>query len=60
MWWPLEQSAYAAIGIFGQFVYVHRESRTVIAMWSAQPKPVGMDAIDEYAFFNAVVAELTK
>lgn len=59
MWWPLEYGAYAAIGIFGQFVYVHPQSRTVIAMWSAQPKPVGTDVIDEYEFFNAVVRELT-
>jgi len=60
MWWPLERGAYSAIGIFGQFVYVHPASRTVVAMWSAQPKPVGMDAIDEYEFFNAIVDELSK
>ena len=48
----------AAIGIFGQFVYVHPESRTVVAMWGAQPKPVGRDVIDEYEFFNAIVREL--
>ncbi len=59
MWWPLDLGAYAAIGIFGQFVYVHPESNTVIAMWSAQPKPVGTDVIDEYEFFNAVVRELS-
>jgi CubicO group peptidase (beta-lactamase class C family) len=58
MWWPLDGGAYAAIGIFGQFVYVHPSSRVVIAMWSAQPKPVGRDTVDEYAFFNAVVAAL--
>jgi CubicO group peptidase (beta-lactamase class C family) len=58
MWWPLDDGAYAAIGIFGQFVYVHPASQTVIAMWSAQPKPVGADVIDEYDFFNAVVGAL--
>jgi CubicO group peptidase (beta-lactamase class C family) len=60
MWWPLDHGAYSAIGIFGQFVYVHPESQTVIAMWGAQPKPVGTDVIDEYDFFNAVIATLSK
>jgi CubicO group peptidase (beta-lactamase class C family) len=58
MWWPLDDGAYSAIGIFGQFVYVHPASNTVIAMWGAQPKPVGTDVVDEYDFFNAVVREL--
>ncbi|EED33343.1 beta-lactamase [gamma proteobacterium NOR5-3] len=58
MWWPLDDGAYSAIGIFGQFVYVHPASRTVVAMWGAQPKPVGTDVIDEYDFFNAIVREL--
>ncbi|MEE4659927.1 MAG: serine hydrolase [Halieaceae bacterium] len=54
MWWPLDDGAYAAIGIFGQFVVVHPASQTVIAMWGAQPKPEGADVIDEYEFFNAI------
>lgn len=58
MWWPLDQGAYAAIGIFGQFVYVHPDAKLVVAMWSAQPKPVGMDTVDEYDFFNALATAL--
>jgi CubicO group peptidase (beta-lactamase class C family) len=58
MWWPLDEGAYAAIGIFGQFVYVHPADRLVVALWSAQPKPEGTDAIDEYVFFNALAAAL--
>lgn len=58
MWWPLDEGAYAAIGIFGQFVYVHPDDNLVVAMWSAQPKPEGKDAVDEYAFFNALAAAL--
>ena len=54
MWWPLDFGAYSAIGIFGQFVYVNPASNLVVAMWSAQPKPVDTDAIDEYEFFNAL------
>lgn len=58
MWWPDDDGAYSAIGIFGQFIYVHPASKTVIALWSAQPKPVGSDAIDEFDFFKAVVSAL--
>jgi CubicO group peptidase (beta-lactamase class C family) len=58
MWWPLDHGAYAAIGIFGQFVYVHPDSHLVVAMWSAQPKPVGTDVIDEFDFFNALITQL--
>ncbi|MFQ3193059.1 MAG: CubicO group peptidase (beta-lactamase class C family) [Paraglaciecola sp.] len=57
MWWPADD-AYLAIGILGQFIYVHPRSKTVIAIWSAQPKPVGTNVIDEFVFFNAVVDAL--
>jgi CubicO group peptidase (beta-lactamase class C family) len=58
MWWPLAEGAYAAIGIFGQFVYVHPADRLVIALWGAQPKPEGAAPVDEYLFFRAVAAFL--
>lgn len=54
MLWPLGEETYAAIGIFGQFVYVDPTRRVVIAMWSAQPKPVGRHGVDEYAFMAAL------
>jgi CubicO group peptidase (beta-lactamase class C family) len=54
MLWPLQDGAYAAIGIFGQFVYVDPPRNLVIAMWSAQPKPVGRSGIDEYVFLAAL------
>lgn len=54
MWWPLDKGAYAAIGIFGQFVYVQPDQHLVVAMWGAQPKPVGMETIAEDDFFNAL------
>ncbi len=60
MWWPLDRGAYAAIGIFGQFIYVNPAQNVVVAMWSAQPKPVGKDAIDEYEFFNALSDALSS
>ncbi len=54
MLWPLDHGAYAAIGIFGQFVVVDPAHNMVVAMWGAQPKPVGKEAVNEYAFFNAL------
>ena len=54
MLWPLRDSAYAAIGIFGQFVYVNPKRNVVIAMWSAQPKPMDRSGIDEYDFLAAL------
>lgn len=56
MLWPLRDGAYAAIGIFGQFVYVHPKRDVVIAMWSAQPKPMDRSGIDEYDFLAALAA----
>lgn len=54
MLWPLHDRSYAAIGIFGQFVFVDPDRDLVVAMWSAQPKPVGMHGVDEYVFLDAV------
>ena len=54
MLWPLRDDAYAAIGIFGQFVYVLPKRNVVIAMWSAQPKPVDHSGIDTYDFLAAL------
>lgn len=54
MFWPLHGESYAAIGIFGQFVFVDPESKLVVAMWSAQPKPVDRHGVDEYAFLEAL------
>jgi CubicO group peptidase (beta-lactamase class C family) len=56
MLWPLHGRSYAAIGIFGQFVFVDPNTELVVAMWSAQPKPVGKEGVDEYAFFESLTA----
>jgi CubicO group peptidase (beta-lactamase class C family) len=56
MLWPLGDDTYAAIGIFGQFVYVNPHKDLVVAMWGAQSKPVGRDVVDEYEFFAALSA----
>lgn len=54
MLWPLHGHSYAAIGIFGQFVFVDPDIELVVAMWGAQPKPVGKEGVDEYRFFEAL------
>ena len=56
MLWPLHGRSYAAIGIFGQFVFVDPGQDLVVAMWSAQPKPVGKEGVDEYVFLEALSA----
>jgi CubicO group peptidase (beta-lactamase class C family) len=56
MFWPLHGRSYAAIGIFGQFIFVDPDQNLVVAMWSAQSKPVGLEAVDEYEFFKALSA----
>jgi len=54
MLWPLHGNSYAAIGIFGQFVFVDPNNDLVIAMWGAQSKPVEKEGVDEYVFLQAL------
>jgi CubicO group peptidase (beta-lactamase class C family) len=54
MLWPLHGRSFAAIGIFGQFVFVDPDRDLVVAMWSAQPKPTGREGVDEYVFLEAL------
>jgi CubicO group peptidase (beta-lactamase class C family) len=54
MLWPLHDTSYAAIGIFGQFVFVDPARDLVVAMWGAQPKPVGREGVDEFDFLQAL------
>ncbi|MEP7351119.1 MAG: serine hydrolase [Sphingorhabdus sp.] len=51
-----EPGAYAAVGLAGQFIYVHPKSRTVIVKLSYFPLPEPVDAIPEtLAYFKQVV-----
>ena len=54
MLWPLHDRSYAAIGIFGQFVFVDPDKNLVVALWSAQPKPLDRHGVDEYVFLQAL------
>ena len=65
LWWTgttagaRRDSSYAAIGIYGQHLYVNPAARVVIVVWAAQAKPTGSEVIDDWAFFDAVVDALT-
>jgi CubicO group peptidase (beta-lactamase class C family) len=61
MFWPVPNAdgtyrdgAYAAIGIFGQYVYVNPVKSLVVAIWGAQSKPVDTWVVDDYDFFAAL------
>jgi CubicO group peptidase (beta-lactamase class C family) len=64
LWWTgtttasHRDGAYAAEGIFGQFIYINPAARVVIVVWSAQQKPTGSAVIDDWVFFDAVVDAL--
>ncbi len=63
-WWippqnqPLHAGAFESIGIFGQYLYVNRREKVVIAVLSAQSKAEGMEPVPSDDFFAAVVAAL--
>jgi CubicO group peptidase (beta-lactamase class C family) len=64
LWWTgttpaaRRDSSYAAIGIYGQHLYVNPAARVVIVVWGAQSKPTGSEVIDDWTFFDAVVEAL--
>ena len=56
MLWPLHGNSYAAEGIFGQYLFVDPDKQLVVAMWSAQSKPLYRAGLNEYAFLQALSA----
>lgn len=59
MWWIADAGAFAALGIFGQYMYINPREHLVIVVLSAQPKPEDASR-DEFgsAFVAAVEAAL--
>lgn len=56
--WQLddEPGAYAAVGLAGQFIYVHPKSRTVIVKLSYFPQPEPPEVMAEtFAYFHQIV-----
>jgi CubicO group peptidase (beta-lactamase class C family) len=64
LWWPgtsesaRRDRAFSADGIYGQHIYVNPAERVVIVQWAAQAKPTGTNVVDEWKFFEAVVAAI--
>ncbi|MBB4614700.1 serine hydrolase domain-containing protein [Novosphingobium taihuense] len=61
--WQLdsEPGAYSAVGLAGQFIYVHPASKTVIVKLSHFPNPEPEGIIDEtLSGFHAIIAGLPK
>jgi CubicO group peptidase (beta-lactamase class C family) len=64
LWWTgttpsaRRDSSYAAIGIYGQHLYVNPATDVVIVVWAAQRTPTGGEVIDDWVFFDAVVDAL--
>jgi CubicO group peptidase (beta-lactamase class C family) len=54
MLWPMHGNSYAAEGIFGQYVFVDPDAKLVVAMWSAQAKPLNRAGLNEYRFLQAL------
>jgi CubicO group peptidase (beta-lactamase class C family) len=57
LWWTDSDGSYAAIGIFGQLVYVDPDRHLVIAQVAAWPKA---DSDDEVAARRAFVAAVKR
>jgi CubicO group peptidase (beta-lactamase class C family) len=66
LWWTAptaasqRDSAYAAHGIYGQWLYVNPAAKVVIVVWSAQRTPTRAEAVNDWAFFDAVVEALRR
>lgn len=66
MWWPVDvaqfgaahQGAFMAIGIFGQYLYIHPARQVVIAQAAALPKPRFANPYPVEDFFGAVAQAL--
>ena len=59
-WWTIPgSSAYLAIGLHNQFIYIDPENATVIVKLSHTPGPLGWEAAN-IAFFQKVSAMLAR
>ena len=65
MWWPvpapdgsLDDGAYSARGIFGQYIYINPKHNIISVVLSARSKPKFSEAVADNDFWNAAVAAL--
>jgi CubicO group peptidase (beta-lactamase class C family) len=66
MWWPvpdandaLDDGAFTARGIFGQYIYINPKHRIISVMLSARSKPVDSAVVLDNDFCNALVGALS-
>jgi CubicO group peptidase (beta-lactamase class C family) len=65
LWWTAEtaasrrDTAFAAEGIHGQWIYVNPAKRVVVVVWSAQVRPSGGAPVSTWPFFDAVADAVT-
>ena len=52
------RSAFEAVGIFGQHIYINPAVHLVIVIWGAQTLPTGGAIIDDWKFFDAVAEQM--
>jgi CubicO group peptidase (beta-lactamase class C family) len=67
MWWPVDaatgsinEGAFAAQGIFGQWLYINPGEQVVIVQWSAQTAPSGGDVLNPEDCFGAMTSALQR
>jgi CubicO group peptidase (beta-lactamase class C family) len=67
MWWPVEsatgtinEGAFSAEGIFGQWMYINPKHQVVIVQWGAQTQPSGGDVVNPEACFGAITTQLRR
>lgn len=61
MWWFADVGAFAAVGLFGQYMFIIPKEHLAIVVLSARPKPDDTslpDSSDDGAFVTAVAAAL--
>lgn len=65
MWWivpatdgSLDDGAFSARGIFGQYIYINPKRKILIVVLSSRAKPTGNDVVIDNDFFNATVDAL--
>src|SRR5690242_3549017 len=60
LWWTGADGAFAAEGIYGQFLYVNPAAHIVIVVLSARSSPADPGVIDDWRFFQAVTDAQTR
>ncbi|MGO1751187.1 MAG: serine hydrolase domain-containing protein, partial [Psychroflexus sp.] len=55
LWWRFKNGSYAAVGIFGQMLYVNPDQNLVIAQVAAWPKASSKELIKERLKFIKAV-----